>query len=380
MTKRFRSSSQDMPRIALYEASRMNSSSVMVDPRGGRGVAPTPRSSMEKKRKKRDLTTALRTSTILDCSSNVSCHQGAEGKVRKRNKHAEEKKKKKDDEADNGEGRGYIHVRARKGEATDSHSRAERVYYWLLFHIHHLQHKRFFVTIHRVLWIQVRRERIRERMDLLRGLVPGCDKVMLIPSSLFALIVDWNSPGWWSQNTGKAVMLDEIINYVQFLQNQVEVGETWTGFFSDHEFKLLRTPWKLVVVVHAQFLSMKLASMNPIFYDLERFESSALQTSPFHQAAPEGASRSYTMKEASTPLLLHGQGPISLPQVCFWLSRCPHHLCRETVQSIWVSWLRFRYTSFWHPYQEHGSVVVQVADRRQELLHQVVFNNVCSFQ
>nr|XP_018677521.1 PREDICTED: transcription factor bHLH137-like [Musa acuminata subsp. malaccensis] len=264
MTKRFRSSSQDMPRIALYEASRMNSSSVMVDPRGGRGVAPTPRSSMEKKRKKRDLTTALRTSTVLDCSSNVSCHQGAERNVRKRNKHAEEKKKKKkkDDEADNGEGRGYIHVRARRGEATDSHSRAERV----------------------------RRERIRERMDLLRGLVPGCDK-----------------------NTGKAVMLDEIINYVQFLQNQVE------------------------------FLSMKLASMNPIFYDLERFESSALQTSPFHQAAPEGASRSYTMKEASTPLLLHDQGPISLPQ-------------------------------------EHGSVVVKVADRRQELLHQVVFNNVCSFQ
>ncbi|XP_065015502.1 basic helix-loop-helix protein 80-like [Musa acuminata AAA Group] len=279
MTKRFRSSSQDMPRIALYEASRMNSSSVMVDPRGGRGVAPTPRRSMEKKRKKRDLTTALRTSTVLDCSSNVSCHQGAERNVRKRNKHAEEKKKKKkkDDEADNGEGRGYIHVRARRGEATDSHSRAERV----------------------------RRERIRERMDLLRGLVPGCDK-----------------------NTGKAVMLDEIINYVQFLQNQVE---------------LLRTPWKLVVVVHAQFLSMKLASMNPIFYDLERFESSALQTSPFHQAAPEGASRSYTVKEASTPLLLHDQGPISLPQ-------------------------------------EHGSVVVQVADRRQELLHQVVFNNVCSFQ
>ncbi|RWW31903.1 hypothetical protein GW17_00003452 [Ensete ventricosum] len=73
-----------------------------------------------------------------------------------------------------------------------------------------------------------------------------------------------------------------------------------------------------MVVVHAQFLSMKLASMNPIFYDFEWFESSALQNSPFHQAAPEEASRSCTMKEASAPLLLHGQGPISLPQVCFW--------------------------------------------------------------
>ncbi|URE15239.1 Helix-loop-helix DNA-binding domain [Musa troglodytarum] len=262
MTKRFRSSSQDMPRIALYEATRMNSSSVMVDPRRGRGVAPTPRSSMEEKRKKRERTTTLRTSTSLVCSSNVSCHQGAERKVRKRNKHAEEKKKKKDDEADDGEGRGYIHVRARRGEATDSHSRAERV----------------------------RRERIRERMDLLRGLVPGCDK-----------------------NTGKAVILDEIINYVQFLQNQVE------------------------------FLSTKLASMNHIFFDFEWIESSALQTSPFHQAAPEEASKSYTMKEASAPFLLNGQGPISLPQ-------------------------------------EDGGVVVQVADRRQELLRQVVFNNVCSFQ
>ncbi|OAY80267.1 Transcription factor bHLH137 [Ananas comosus] len=83
--------------------------------------------------------------------------------------------------------KGYIHVRARRGQATDSHSLAERV----------------------------RRERISERMRMLQGLVPGCDKV-----------------------TGKALMLDEIINYVQSLQNQVE------------------------------FLSMKLASMSPILYGL----------------------------------------------------------------------------------------------------------------
>ncbi|KAL1541774.1 transcription factor bHLH137-like protein [Salvia divinorum] len=91
-------------------------------------------------------------------------------------------KKLKDDE----EKKGYIHVRARRGQATDSHSLAERV----------------------------RRERISERMKLLQALVPGCDKV-----------------------TGKALMLDEIINYVQSLQNQVE------------------------------FLSMKLASVNPMLYD-----------------------------------------------------------------------------------------------------------------
>ncbi|KAG0593385.1 hypothetical protein KC19_1G325700 [Ceratodon purpureus] len=65
----------------------------------------------------------------------------------------------------------YIHVRARRGQATDSHSLAERV----------------------------RREKISERMKYLQDLVPGCSKV-----------------------TGKAVMLDEIINYVQSLQRQVE--------------------------------------------------------------------------------------------------------------------------------------------------------------
>ncbi|KAG8066882.1 hypothetical protein GUJ93_ZPchr0005g16278 [Zizania palustris] len=81
---------------------------------------------------------------------------------------------------------GYIHVRARRGQATDSHSLAERV----------------------------RREKISERMKMLQSLVPGCDKV-----------------------SGKALMLDEIISYVQSLQNQVE------------------------------FLSMKLASLSPMMYE-----------------------------------------------------------------------------------------------------------------
>ncbi|KAL9248485.1 Transcription factor bHLH63-like protein [Drosera capensis] len=76
----------------------------------------------------------------------------------------------------------YIHVRARRGQATDSHSLAERV----------------------------RREKLSERMKYLQDLVPGCNKI-----------------------TGKAGMLDEIINYVQSLQRQVE------------------------------FLSMKLATVNP---------------------------------------------------------------------------------------------------------------------
>ncbi|KAL7586162.1 hypothetical protein Lser_V15G40638 [Lactuca serriola] len=46
---------------------------------------------------------------------------------------------------------------------------------------------------------EVSRDYISERMKFLQDLVPGCNKV-----------------------TGKVVMLDEIINYVQSLQRQVE--------------------------------------------------------------------------------------------------------------------------------------------------------------
>ncbi|XP_019416627.1 PREDICTED: transcription factor bHLH74-like isoform X2 [Lupinus angustifolius] len=76
----------------------------------------------------------------------------------------------------------FVHLRAGRGKATNSHSLAERV----------------------------RREKISERFRFLQELVPGCNKI-----------------------TGKAVMLDEIINYVQSLQQQVE------------------------------FLSMKLVTVNP---------------------------------------------------------------------------------------------------------------------
>ncbi|KAJ4791276.1 BHLH transcription factor [Rhynchospora pubera] len=86
-----------------------------------------------------------------------------------------------------------VHVRAKRGQATNSHSLAERV----------------------------RRKKISERMRLLQDLVPGCSKI-----------------------TAKAVMLDEIINYVQSLQRQVE------------------------------FLSMKLATVNPdVSLDLEQILS-----------------------------------------------------------------------------------------------------------
>nr|GME12974.1 transcription factor bHLH49-like [Ipomoea batatas] len=81
----------------------------------------------------------------------------------------------------------YIHVRARRGQATNSHSLAERV----------------------------RREKISQRMKLLQDLVPGCNKASLFTSC--------------PSVTGKAVMLDEIINYVQSLQRQVEILQSQTG-------------------------------------------------------------------------------------------------------------------------------------------------------
>ncbi|CAL5028079.1 unnamed protein product [Urochloa decumbens] len=125
----------------------------------------------------------------------------------------------------------YIHVRARRGQATDSHSLAERV----------------------------RRERISERMEMLQSLVPGCNKI-----------------------TGKALMLDEIINYVQSLQRQVE------------------------------FLSMKLSTMNPADLDADaRYHQTAAAmlaaASPHHPPAAAAFS-SYGTAAADT-LFVAGAHP-----------------------------------------------------------------------
>ncbi|CAO2167491.1 unnamed protein product [Urochloa humidicola] len=114
--------------------------------------------------------------------SNGAEDNSAKGKAAQSNSESGGKKQGKDASKLPEPPKDYIHVRARRGEATDSHSLAERV----------------------------RREKISQRMKLLQDLVPGCNKVV-----------------------GKAVMLDEIINYVQSLQRQVE------------------------------FLSMKLATVNP---------------------------------------------------------------------------------------------------------------------
>ncbi|XP_066394653.1 transcription factor BC1-like [Miscanthus floridulus] len=180
------------------------------------------------------------------------------------------------------EPKGYIHVRARRGQATDSHSLAERV----------------------------RRERISERMRVLQALVPGCDKV-----------------------TGKALILDEIINYVQSLQNQVE------------------------------FLSMRIASLSPVLYgfgiDSDAFsdhtpkiegmlhhEALAMPGSVLNRPPSEGIMDTHT-STSSPSYEVHGDGgtSISFPQ-------------------------------------DNGSYMVQTVDEpRQELFNQVLFSNhMCSFQ
>ncbi|KAK8652940.1 hypothetical protein V6N13_126961 [Hibiscus sabdariffa] len=110
--------------------------------------------------------------TDMESESKTKCSTGVSRNSSMENSKASEAQQKPD----------YIHVRARRGQATDSHSLAERA----------------------------RREKISKKMKCLQDLVPGCNKT-----------------------TGKAGMLDEIINYVQSLQKQVE------------------------------FLSMKLAALNP---------------------------------------------------------------------------------------------------------------------
>ncbi|EYU20721.1 hypothetical protein ABFS82_11G006400 [Erythranthe guttata] len=107
----------------------------------------------------------------------VSNHSTKSSKRKEREKKVKESNKKSKKMVENeapeerGEKLPYVHVRARRGQATDSHSLAERA----------------------------RREKINARMKLLQELVPGCNKI-----------------------SGTAMVLDEIINHVQALQRQVE--------------------------------------------------------------------------------------------------------------------------------------------------------------
>ncbi|KAL7262372.1 hypothetical protein ACSBR1_000699 [Camellia fascicularis] len=119
---------------------------------------------------------------------------------------------------------------------------------------------------------KVRRERISERMKLLQELVPGCNKI-----------------------TGKAVMLDEIINYVQSLQQQVE------------------------------FLSMKLATVNPqLNVDIDRIISKEI----LHLRGSGAAIPGFDPGSSSSH-----QYPLGIPQGTFpgIPSASPFHLMPQNV-------------------------------------------------
>ncbi|XP_057543377.1 transcription factor bHLH48-like isoform X2 [Amaranthus tricolor] len=144
----------------------------------------------------------------LDSGSNPNCSDptgGSESEKEKplKRKEREKKgkssaKKNKTTTSEDAEKLPYVHVRARRGQATDSHSLAERA----------------------------RREKINARMKLLQELVPGCNKI-----------------------SGTALVLDEIINHVQYLQRQVE------------------------------YLSMRLAAVNPrVDFNLDSLISSGVES------------------------------------------------------------------------------------------------------
>ncbi|KAH6814331.1 BR enhanced expression 1 [Perilla frutescens var. frutescens] len=144
-----------------------------------------PITSADDKQRKRKAMDMMSSSSSTTCSHSVSDHSGTpkpnRGGGRGRGKKGMKVEKKEEEKP-----REVIHVRAKRGQATDSHSLAERV----------------------------RRGKINERLRCLQDIVPGCYKTM-----------------------GMAVMLDEIINYVQSLQNQVEfLSMKLTAASTFHDF------------------------------------------------------------------------------------------------------------------------------------------------
>ncbi|CAA2999755.1 transcription factor BEE 1-like [Olea europaea subsp. europaea] len=115
----------------------------------------------EKKRKEIDTSQSSGANLSAQGSLNGVTRKNSAGRGKRAKLNGKEEEKRRD----------VVHVRAKRGQATDSHSLAERA----------------------------RRGKINERLRCLQDIVPGCYKTM-----------------------GMAVMLDEIINYVQSLQSQVE--------------------------------------------------------------------------------------------------------------------------------------------------------------
>ncbi|KAG8048097.1 hypothetical protein GUJ93_ZPchr0008g13910 [Zizania palustris] len=222
---------QAPPAAIVEDASLESSVSAVLDT-----SPPLGSPSVDRKRKAAEDSATLSSAHSKDCKDGKSSRRG-----KKPSREVEEKSTTEEEAP-----KGYIHVRARRGQATDSHSLAERV----------------------------RRERISERMRMLQGLVPGCDKL-----------------------TGKALILDEIINYVQSLQNQVE------------------------------FLSMRIASMSPVLYGfgLESdglhdqkiggvFQEALTMPAPVLNQSSPAPSQAIMDTTSTTSYSMQSQGAISFSQ------------------------------------------------------------------
>ncbi|MCD7460058.1 hypothetical protein HAX54_042758 [Datura stramonium] len=235
---------------------------------------------VDKKRKSRE------GSSSMSSAHSKNVKQGDSGKKKKSNSKLVAKDEKKANEV---APTGYIHVRARRGQATDSHSLAERV----------------------------RREKISERMKILQSLVPGCDKV-----------------------TGKALMLDEIINYVQSLQNQVE------------------------------FLSMKLASLNPMYYDFG-MDLDALMVKPDDQSLSGLETQVPNIQQASPTTTTN----ISLAAEVIPNTNSGYPFLENSASIV------FQQAHFPNSLsQGNGQLLWGADDQRQKIINQSgLSNNFCSF-
>ncbi|KAL9313985.1 hypothetical protein ACSQ67_019437 [Phaseolus vulgaris] len=269
-------------------------SSVVVDKlETGEQVTQKVHTPVEKKRRTRN-----GSSLTSNTQSKDTAAEGRTKKQRKNNGGVKEEDKAKVEKKEQRKcpeepPTGYIHVRARRGQATDSHSLAERV----------------------------RREKISERMKVLQRLVPGCDKV-----------------------TGKALMLDEIINYVQSLQNQVE------------------------------FLSMKLASVNPMFYDLSSDIDTLL-------VRPEKLNS--MASPSPIPCVSHCNSPNQATTFADTTTMTPTNIFHNASDYLLDNSTSFflqgqRSTMFSE--EDTGSHLWDAEDQRQKFLHPYGFsNNLCSF-
>ncbi|KAJ6374579.1 hypothetical protein OIU78_030144 [Salix suchowensis] len=204
----------------------------------------------------------------------------------------EEKKPKVEKKVPGDPPTGYIHVRARRGQATDSHSLAERV----------------------------RRERISERMKTLQLLVPGCDKI-----------------------TGKALMLDEIINYVQSLQSQVEL------------------------------LSMKLASVNPLLYDFE-MDCDAFMARPERLSSLSSPLPSLQQSSPIQPIAF--DDTVSATTATFAAAANNYPLFDNSA----TLFLQGMKASDFTTHQDSGNLMWDADEQRQKFLNPSGFaSNLCSF-